>query len=109
VASGFAGFVRGRVYLLDFKDGVEPKMWLVVSNNARNNALKNALAVRLTSSPKPDLASIVELSKQDPHYGRVLCDDIETIYPEDFVRNEGALTLETMMRVSSGLRVALAI
>ncbi len=102
-----AGLTRGRVYYADFGEGDKP--FLVVSNNGRNSRLDSALAVRITTSRKPELPSIVELSPQDPLVGRVLCDDIGPLYPEEIKRDGGALTAQTMMRVSAGLRSALAL
>ena len=87
------------------------KPWLVVSNNARNRALGTCLAVRITTSQKPELDSIVELGPQDaPLQGRVLCDDIAVMFPdEDGFEHLGAVTTGTMMRVDAGLRAALAL
>jgi mRNA interferase MazF len=99
--------VRGRVYMADLGNGRKP--WLIVSNNARNRALGDCLAVRITTSVKPDLPSIVQLGPADPLAGRVLCDDIALLYREDLEEDRGALTLATMMKVATGLRAALAI
>lgn len=101
-------FVRGNVYWADIGHGEKP--WLVVSNNARNNALGSALVARMTTSPKPPLDSIVVLGHGDePFVGRVLCDDIETLYGDDPARHGGALPPATIMRVDRALRVALAL
>lgn len=52
------------------------KPYVIVSNNARNRALPIYLAVRITTSPKPLLPSIIELAPEDPVVaGRALCDD----------------------------------
>ncbi len=51
--------------------GKGDKPFLVVSNNARNAKLDDCLAVRVTTSHTPDLASIVELTAADPLVGRV--------------------------------------
>jgi len=99
--------VRGRVYMADIGAGRKP--WLVVSNNARNRALSDCLAVRLTTSVKPDLPSIVQLSSADPLVGRVLCDDIALLYREDLDEERGALSPGTMLKVAAGLRIALAL
>jgi len=101
-------FVRGNVYFADLT-GAGEKPWLVVSNNGRNDALGSALVVRVTTTVKPPLASIVELQPADPLVGRVLCDDITTIYDDDHFRHAGALTLATMTKVGAALRVALAL
>ena len=85
------------------------KPFLVVSNNARNSRLGSCLAVRITTSKKPPLASIVELDARDPLVGRVLCDDITLIYRDELRRDVGALALSTMTAVAAGLRSALAL
>ncbi len=108
-ASSFM-FVRGRVYYAVTDERVGEKPFLVVSNNGRNRALKSALVVRVTTSDKPVLASIVELAHEDqPMHGRVLCDDIFELWPDEVTRDAGALSQRTMMRVADGLRAALAL
>jgi mRNA interferase MazF len=100
--------IRGHVYTVAL--GELRKPYLVVSNNARNYALGSFLGVRLTTTAKPDLASIIKLSQADhPLVGSVLCDDIDTVYEEEIVQHLGALAPETMMRVDAGLRTALAL
>ena len=100
--------VGGRVYMADIGNGRKP--WLVVSNNARNRALNDCLAVRLTTSNKPELPTIVELGPADhPLVGRALCDDIALLYREDLEEDRGALSPETMVKVAIGLRSALAL
>ena len=99
--------VRGRVYMADLGNGDKP--FLVVSNNARNTKLEDCLGVRITTSSKPDIASIVELSSADPLVGRVLCDDIAAIYRDELKRDVGALSVGTMNQVAAALRFALSI
>lgn len=99
--------VRGRVYMADIGSGRKP--WLIISNNARNRALQDCLAVRLTTTVKPDLPTIVELSSADPLVGRVLCDDIALLYREDLEEDRGALSPGTMVKVAAALRAALAL
>jgi mRNA interferase MazF len=99
--------VRGRVYLADLGHGAKP--FLVVSNNARNTKLGDCLGVRITTSPKPDIASIVPLSAADPLGGRVLCDDITPLYRDELKGDIGALSTATMAQVAVGLRFGLAI
>jgi mRNA interferase MazF len=52
----------------------EAKLFLVVSNNARNKNLEQVLAVRLTTSPKPKLSSIVTLGHPEVFVGSAVCD-----------------------------------
>ncbi|HEY3687229.1 MAG TPA: type II toxin-antitoxin system PemK/MazF family toxin [Streptosporangiaceae bacterium] len=98
---------RGRVYYADLGYGDKP--FLVVSNNARNSKLETCLAARITTTKKPELTSIVELTPEDRLAGRVLCDDLATLYRDELKRDAGALCGRTMMRVADGLRAALAL
>lgn len=100
---------RGRIYAAQLDDLPE-KYYLAVSNNARNRALQSFLAVRLTTSPKPALDTIVELDTADaPWNGRILCDDLVTIYRDEVARDLGGLRRATMDRVDQALRHALAL
>jgi len=99
--------VRGRVYWADIGYGEKP--FLCVSNNARNNALDSCLVARITTSAKPELASVVPLAAADPLVGSVLCDDIVQLYREEIRRAGGALSLPTMMAVAAGLRSAFSL
>lgn len=97
---------RGRVYRAELGDW-GPKLYLVVSNNSRNRNLHTALAVRLTTSPKPDIPSIVELDKEASFEGRVVCDDIVEVYDDEVLTDLGAVSPVTMRAVEDGLRAAL--
>jgi mRNA interferase MazF len=100
--------LRGRVYGATVDRRLGEKYYLVVSNNRRNRALGDVLVVRLTTSPKPVLVTVVELGATDaPLVGRVLCDDIEALYRDEISRELGALSPGTMRRVEAGLRAAL--
>lgn len=99
--------VRGLVYRADLGYGLKP--FLVVSNNARNQKLDDCLAVRITTTQKPEIASIVPLAPADPLVGFVCCDDINPMYREDIKGQLGALSPQTMLRVANALRAALAI
>ena len=98
---------RGRVYSVDLGNGLRP--FLIVSNNRRNSALENALSVRLTTTVKPDIPSIVVLGNDDPLVGRVLCDDIVLIYRDELEEDLGAVSRATMAKVAGGLAHALGI
>lgn len=100
-------YVRGQVFWADIGAGRKP--YLVVSNNPRNRNLGSALVVRITTTPKPALASIVALGPADPLVGRVLCDDITVLYADDRTEPAGALAPATMRQVDAALRVALAL
>ncbi|MBV9097266.1 MAG: type II toxin-antitoxin system PemK/MazF family toxin [Frankiaceae bacterium] len=101
--------VRGRVYAAVLSERIGEKPYLVVSNNRRNRALDSVIAVRVATSPKPDLASIVATTPEDPVAGRVLCDDLVEIWPDEVRRDMGACSPATMRRVGDGLRAALGL
>ena len=103
--------VRGRIYgaVLQGLEGVGEKYFLVVSNNQRNKALDSVLAVRLTATATPALASIVEMASTDAFSGQVVCDDIVELWPDEIRRDLGAVTHETMRNVGDGLRAALTL
>ena len=102
--------LRGRVYgakMEHVNDGRE-KYYLVVSNNRRNGAFSQVLAVRLTTtaakSPRP---ALVELDHREVFSGRAVCDDIVELYPDEITRDLGALSPQAMGRIEDGLRAAL--
>ena len=101
--------IRGRVYWATPDDRRKP--WLVVSNNVRNRVLGSCFGVRLTTTSKPDLPSIVRLRPEDaPLVGAVLCDTITVLYPdEDGFELFSAVAPSTMARVDRGLKAALAL
>lgn len=104
------GLVRGRVYaaVLTGLENLGQKYYLVVSNNRRNEAFPQVLAVRLTTtlakSPRP---SVVGLDHSEVLGGSAVCDDIVELYPEEVKRDLGALTPHAMRRVADGLASAL--
>lgn len=99
--------VRGRVYWADVGYGEKP--WLCVSNNGRNAALDDFLAVRMTTTTdKPRLPTIVPTTPADPLAGLVLCDDLVQLFRDEVTRDGGALTPRTMTSVAGALRAALA-
>ena len=87
----------------------EAKRLLIVSNNRRNRHLQSVLAVRLTTTKKPDIPSVVPLHHEDQMTGFACCDDIIEIFENEVVQVVGALTPSTMARVSRGLGAALHI
>lgn len=99
--------VRGRVYAARLSHLDEDKYFLVVSNNRRNRNLSQVLAVRLTTSPKPSLASIVPLGPPEVFSGSVVCDDIVEIWEDEVRRDLGALSRPAMEAVARGLAAAL--
>jgi mRNA interferase MazF len=100
--------VRGRIYRvrLDHVDG--DKYFVVVSNNARNRQLRSVLAVRLTTSKKPDIPSIVDIPSSEPlGGGRAVCDDIVELWDDEVQQDLGAFSRTTMQGIDAGLRAAL--
>ncbi len=87
----------------------EPKLFVVVSNNQRNKNLGQVLAVRLTTSRKPPIPSIVELGHPEVFVGRAVCDDISEIYEDEVLTIRGALTGGAMARIGAGLRAAVSL
>lgn len=98
--------VRGRIYRADLGFGLKP--WLVVSNNARNNAIDDCLVARITTTRR-DLPSWAPLSAADPLAGYVNCDDLGPLYRDQIIADLGALSMPTMMQVGRALRHALAL
>ena len=68
-------------------DDSRKKYYPVVSNNRRNGALPQLLAVRFTEalvkSPR------TELDRRDFFCGREVCDDIVELYPDEVTRDLG--------------------
>lgn len=93
--------------MADIGDG--PKPWVIISNNNRNRQLKTAIAVRVTTTRKPEMASIVELAPSDPLVGRILCDDLVQLYRDELKSDVGAMSPGTMARVNRALAHALSL
>ena len=101
--------LRGRVYAAKLASIKTEKYFLIVSNNQRNTHLPQVLAVRLTTSVKPQIPSIVELGKGEVFLGRAVCDDIVELYEDEITRDLGALSPKAMHEISFGLKAALAL
>jgi mRNA interferase MazF len=99
--------LRGRVYRAHL-DHTDDKYFLVVSNNRRNRAFDQVLAVRLTTTkPRDGRPAMVELGPGEVMAGWASCDDIETVYADEVRADMGAVTAQTMRRVETGLHAAL--
>jgi mRNA interferase MazF len=109
VAAAVWPLVRGRVYAARLSRIDGEKHFVVVSNNRRNNALPQVLAVRLTTTAKPPLPSVVELPSSEVFTGRAICDDIVEIYQDEVRRDLGALTPGAMAAVGRGVAAALGL
>jgi mRNA interferase MazF len=100
--------LRGRVYRAHLSNIGEDKYFLVISNNRRNRAFEQVLAVRLTTTkPRDGRPAMVELGPDEVLTGWASCDDIETVYDDEVRADMGAVTARTMRRVEAGLRAAL--
>ena len=100
--------LRGRVYHARLGHIEEDKYFLVVSNDRRNRAFGQVLAVRLTTTkPRDARPAMVELGPGEMMTGWASCDDIETVYDDEVRADMGAITAPTMRRVEAGLRAAL--
>jgi mRNA interferase MazF len=100
--------LRGRVYRAHLSHVGADKYFLVVSNNRRNRAFEQVLAVRLTTAkPRDNRPAMVELGPGEVMAGWVSCDDIETVYDDEVRADMGAVTAQAMRRVEDGLRAAL--
>lgn len=108
-ASGLWPLVRGRAYAAHLTHLDEEKYFVVVSNNRRNSQLPQALAVRVTTTRKPDIPSIVRLPGTETLTGFVVCDDIVEIWPDEVRRDLGAVSPDTMAAIERGLAAALAL
>jgi mRNA interferase MazF len=98
--------LRGQVYRADI--GYGPKPWLIVSNNPRNRATADVLAVRLTTAVR-ELPTWVRLGPTDPLQGHVNADNIETLGKAELGEYLGSLSPESMMNVNRALAVALGL
>lgn len=100
--------VRGQILRVEIGLS-EPKLVVVVSNNFRNRRLNSVLAVRMTTTPKPTIPSIVELPANGNFEGRVICDDIIEIFEDEVLGVVGAVDPITLRSINDGLRAALAL
>jgi len=98
--------LRGQVYRAGI--GYGPKPWLIVSNNPRNRATADVLAVRLTTTVR-ELPTWVRLGPTDPLKGYVNADNIETLSKTELGEYLGSLSPESMMNVNRAFAVALGL
>lgn len=99
--------VRGQVVQVAIPGVPEPKLCVVVSNNRRNRALPTVLVVRLTTTGKPDIPSIVRLPESEAFHGVAVCDDILEVFEDEVLATRGGLTPAGVRAVEDGLRAAL--
>ncbi len=100
--------LRGQVYRADI--GFGPKPWLVVSNNHRNRALSDLLAVRITTTDRcANLPTWVPLGTGDPLVGYVNTDDLQQLHRDELRDLLGSLSPTTLRAVNDALRIVLGI
>ena len=100
---------RGRIYWAVLDDALGRKPYLVVSNNGRNRNLSSVLAVRITTSRKPEIPSVVSLDPGDALVGSVLCDEVGPLWEDEVQADAGAISPGTMRAVDAGLHDALGL
>jgi mRNA interferase MazF len=99
---------RGEVYAAILPHIGEEKFFVIVSNNSRNRKLDSVLGLRITSKPKQDDLAIIIIPNGETHLqGRVLCDDINEIFPEDITRLITRFSPSFMQKINQGLRESL--
>ena len=103
--------VRGRIYLAPLGDeaDAENKFWLCVSNNSRNPRLEEFIAVRMTTTRRPQLSTWVSLGPEDKPWVGVACDDLGPIWKDQVIKDAGALTAPAMRKVERALLLVLGI
>lgn len=87
----------------------EQKRFVIISHNARNQAVEDVLGVRLTTAPNPDLPSIVRFAPGEvgPSECYAVADDIWLARKDRLGQQVGALTPAQMQRVDRALHAAL--
>ncbi|MDJ0356261.1 type II toxin-antitoxin system PemK/MazF family toxin [Paenarthrobacter sp. PH39-S1] len=100
---------RGVIYAATLSEEVGEKYWLVVSNNQRNQAFGNALAIRITTTVRSDRPSRVALPPENAVNGWALCDEVTTLYDDEPVAELSGVSMAAMANVNVGLMAALGI
>jgi mRNA interferase MazF len=102
--------LRGQIWWVDVGLS-EQKRFVIVSNNARNSALQDVIGARVTTTPKPDLPSIVRFGPGavDASECFVVADDLWLARKDWLGQQVGALTPAEMLRVDDALRAALGL
>lgn len=102
--------MRGQIWKAEVPDSEGPKMWLVVSHNARNRSFQSVLAARITTTNKWDrLPTVVPVSEGECVHGWVTCDSLTEVWDEDLVDDKpiGSMSPRFMSELQSGLLATL--
>lgn len=103
-------YLRGTVWEYAFEPGAPPKPAVVVSNNGRNRSQWPFVhVVRVTTAPKQERDTIVELAVGESIVGRVMCDDLAPVPKAELRRQLGALSPRAMRRIDAALKLVLAL
>ena len=105
-AAQLAGEIQGARQKAISKNVNLGVVFLVVSNNSRNRALDTVVVARVTTTLRA-VPTRINLGRDDPLAGQVLCDDLEQVYSDELGARLGVLSPTTMERVGVGLRLAL--
>jgi len=101
---------RGHVYRVALGN-LDPKPYVIVSNNHRNRVLDSVLAVRITTTDKAHIPTAVELNSADPLVGYAMADDIVEIFEDELAEATymGTLSSNTILNLNRALMQALGI
>ena len=81
-----------------------------MSNNHRNRALSDLLAVRITTTDRhANLLTWVQLGTADPLVGYINTDDLQQLHRDELDVLLGSLTPVTLRAVNDALRIVLAL
>ncbi|MGH3940075.1 MAG: type II toxin-antitoxin system PemK/MazF family toxin [Pseudonocardiaceae bacterium] len=81
-----------------------------MSNNHRNRALSDLLAVRITTPDRyANLPTWIRLGTGDPLVGYINTDDLHQLHRDELQDLLGALTPATLRAVNDALRIVLAL
>ncbi|WP_238148338.1 type II toxin-antitoxin system PemK/MazF family toxin [Rothia halotolerans] len=102
--------LRGQIWKATLDVEVGPKLYVVVSHNARNKNFDTALCVRLTTTERHShLPQVVPISPGEIVNGWVACDSLTEIWDDDLDddRPIGNLSPTMMRTLQPGLCAAL--
>lgn len=80
-----------------------------MSNNVRNPRLDEFIAVRMTSTRKPQLLTWFSFGPPDTPWVSVACDDLGPIWKDQVIKDAGAVSPAGMRKVESALLRVLGI